>query len=271
MGAIEKFEPAFVVKAEELLAINFLTPDHPKPRRMEWINRGTNQILRPTTTQMLLRTLFQPVETPSIQKLRETSGLRIVFRSEREREHFAAAFEKARSREQERKNHAVTAIFEQKEKADDAVESLDKAGVPKEAISVLWRASRFMDTDTKWPDGHSALSITGAVAGSGFAGALLGVAILVVPGVGPVAAAGAIAGSAIASVASVSGIIGATGGAIAKMLTDHDVDGVSAAYYDAQIQRGKTFVSVDVAQAEGLEETARELLAEHGGTTADDV
>jgi len=257
------------VKAEELLAINFLSLDHPKPRRVEWINRGTNQVLRPTTTQMLLRTLFQPVETPSVQKLHESSGLRIVFRSEREREHFATAFEAARAQQGESKSHAVTAIFEHREKADEAVAALDEAGVPKDAISVLWRASRFMDTDTHWPEGHSTLSVTGAVAGSGFAGALLGVAILVVPGVGPVAAAGAIAASAISSVASVSGIIAATGGAIAKMLTDHDVDGVSAAFYDAQIQRGKTFVSVDIDKAEGMDGVAREILAAHGGTTAE--
>ena len=97
---------------------------------------------------------------------------------------------------------------------------------------------------------------------------MLGVGILLVPGVGPVAAAGAIAASALSSVASVSGIIGATGGAIAKMLTDHDVDGVSAAQYDTQIKRGKIFVSVDT-NADGVDPaTVSAIFAQFGGRSA---
>ena len=260
--------PAYVIKAAELAAINYLTSDHPRPCEVEWINRGTNQRLRPTTTQMLLRTLFQEVETPSVQKLHESSGLRVVFRSERERELFASAFEAAREREGRIRKHVVTAVFDTRAKAEEAVEELRANGVPAEAISLLFRASQFMDTETPWPEGHSKMSIAGAVAGSGIAGAMLGVAILVVPGVGTVAAAGAIAASALGSVGSVSGIIAATGGAIAKMLTDHDVDGVSAGFYDQQIQRGKTFLSVDTEIAGGFVQTARTILAEHGGRTA---
>ncbi|MBT8389538.1 MAG: hypothetical protein KJP13_07820, partial [Altererythrobacter sp.] len=86
-----------------------------------------------------------------------------------------------------------------------------------------------------------------------------------VPGVGPLAAAGALAASAIPSVASVSGIIGATGGAVAKMLTDHDVDGVMAEYYDRQIKRGKVFVSVDQRQTTLAREFVERVLEKNGG------
>ncbi|WP_427965044.1 hypothetical protein [Altererythrobacter sp.] len=237
--------PAYVIKAEELLAINYLPPDHPRPRHVEWINRGTDQKMRPTTTDQLLRTLYQNTDTPSIRKLHETAGLRVQFRTDAERDRFAAAFAKARELEHVRKDHVLTALFESREEAESAIKELDREGVPSDAISLLCRASQFMDPDTNWPDGHSTVSVASAIAGGGVAGAVLGVGILLVPGVGPVAAAGAIAGSALSSIASVSGIIGATGGAIAKMLTDHDVDGVSAAQYDTQIKRGKIFVSVD--------------------------
>lgn len=258
---------AYVIKAEELAAVNYLPEDHPRPIRVEWINRGTNQRLRPTTTNMLLRTLFQPVETPSVQKLHESSGLRIVLKSEADREAFAHAFIAACEREQATSDFVVTAIFGDLESAERAIEALHAAGADAKAVSMLARASHFGDLGSEWPDGHSTLSVTGAVASGGVAGAILGLAVLLVPGVGPVAAAGALATSAISSVASVSGIIGATGGAIAKMLTDHDVDGVSAEFYDRQIKRGKVFVSVDTREAGITREQILAILRESGGSS----
>ena len=258
-------QPAYVIKAEELVAVNYLTDDHPRPKSVEWINRGTDQVLRPTTTDMLLRTLFQPAASPSVQKLHDTSGLRVIFRDEAERERFAAAFREAIKRERAVTEHVVTAIFDSREKAETAIEALRDEGISPAAISLLCRASHFGDPEAVWPEGHSAMSITGAVAGGGVAGALLGIAFLFVPGVGPLAAAGAIATSAISSVASVSGIIGATGGAVAKMLTDHDVDGVMAEYYDRQIKRGKVFVSVDEQQTSVSRNFIARVLEQNGG------
>lgn len=257
--------PAYVIKAEELVAVNYLADDHPRPQSVEWINRGTDQVLRPTTTDMLLRTLFQPTASPSVQKLHDSSGLRVVFRSDAERERFATAFRDAIAKERATTEHVVTAIFDDRGKADTAIAALHHQGVSPAAISLLCRASHFGDPEARWPEGHSSMSITGAVAGGGIAGALLGVAFLFVPGVGPLAAAGALAASAIPSVASVSGIIGATGGAVAKMLTDHDVDGVMAEYYDRQIKRGKVFVSVDQRQTTLAREFVERVLEKNGG------
>jgi len=250
------------------MAINFLAPDHPRPRRVEWINRGTNQVLRPTTTSMLLRTLYKPVERASVKRLHDSSGLRVVLRSEAERAEFAAAFERAKVGLDENKHVMETAVFDCPGKAETAISDLGKAGIEQEAISLLCRASQFTDPDHEWSEGHSAASIASVVAGSGIAGALMGVACLFVPGVGPVAVAGAMTASALSSVASVSGIIGATGGAVAKMLTDHDVDGVSAAFYDEQIQRGRVFVSVDTQGNEELGATVQEVFERHGGRTS---
>ncbi|NBS23211.1 MAG: hypothetical protein EBS78_04350 [Altererythrobacter sp.] len=234
-----------MIKTEELVAVNYLADDHPRPESVEWINRGTDQVLGPTTTDMLLRTLFQPAASPNEQKLNDSSGLRVIFRSGSERERFATAFCDAIAKERATTEYVVTAIFDDRGKADAAIVALHHEGISPAAISLPCRASHFGDPESNWPEGNSSMSITGAVAGGCIAGALLGVAFLFVSGVGPLATAGALAASAIPSVASVSSIIGATGGAVDKMLTDHDVDGFMVDYYDRQIRRGKVFVSVN--------------------------
>lgn len=257
----------YVIKAEDLRAINYLAPDHPRPRSVEWINRGTDQTMRPTTTAMLLRTLYKQTRSPSVQKLHDSAGLRVVFRTEKDREAFANAFRKACQQEQVLKDDVISAMFDDRESAEKAIAALKAEGIPTRAISLLFRASQFMDTDTEWPEGHRPLSVAGAIAGGGVAGALVGIGVLLVPGVGPVAAGGAIAASALSSMASVSGVIGATGGALAKMLTDHDVDGVTAQQYDDEIRRGKVFLSVDTRVAGGMGETAADVMEQHGGRT----
>ena len=78
----------------------------------------------------------------------------------------------------------------------------------------------------------------GVVAGGGVAGALLGVAALAIPGVGPLAAAGAIAASAVPTAAGVGAAAGATAGGLAPMLSDHEVDREDAEYYAERINEG---------------------------------
>ena len=83
--------PSFVIKAEELATLNYLDRNHPRPRRLEWINRGTNQKLRRTSIELLLRTLFRQVTSPSVVRLHHSSGLRAIFATEQERARFARA------------------------------------------------------------------------------------------------------------------------------------------------------------------------------------
>ncbi len=255
----------FVIKPWELPSLNYVAADHPRPLYVEWINRGTDQKLRPSSVEMLLRTLFHDMASPSVVRLHRSAGLRVAFRSDKDRDLFAAAFSAARARESAGKRYHVTAMFVDRKYAEQAVEALKNAGIADSAISLLWRAGQFLEPGITSREGHSKLSVAGAVAGSGVAGAMFGVAMIAIPGVGPVAAAGAVAAAAYSSIAAVGGALGATGGAIAKMLTDHDVDGVSAAYCDAQARRGKIFVSVDTRLADDQREIAREILRQHGG------
>lgn len=260
--------PSFVIKPGQLTALNYLPSDHPRPVQVEWINRGTDQKLRPSSVDMLLRTLFRDVLSPSVVNLHRSAGLRAQFRTDKDRDSFASAFNAAKNHELANREFQVTAMFPDRDTADAAIAALQGSGTPEAAISLLWRASQFIDTEMKWREGHSKLSVAGAVAGSGIAGAMLGVAVFSIPGVGPIAAAGAIASSAFSSVAGVSAAIGATGGAIARMMSDPDVEGVSESYYMQQIRRGKIFVSVDMRQTEVRREAIRQLLREHGGHTS---
>lgn len=164
----------------------------------------------------------------------------------------------------------VSAVFDDRAEAERAVSELRSAGIQDSAISLVGRPDEdrpSSDGDDDG-DGHSKGGIAASVAGGGVAGAILGVAALAIPGVGPLAAAGAIAASAVPAAAGIGAAVGATGGAIAKMLTDHDVDGRDAEYYEERIQSGGVFVSVDTGQTEGLGETAREILYRCGGHSA---
>lgn len=252
--------PAFVIKLQDLAVLNYLPPDHPQPFGARWINRGTNRPLHHSSVEMLLRTLFRDILSPSVVQLHRSAGLRVVFKAEIERERFARAFADARERASASSPYLVTAMFHDRATAERAVTELKTSGIPEGSISLLSRASRFVDADSEWPEGHSRLSVVSAVAGGGVAGAMLGAILLLVPGIGLVTAVGAIASTALSSVASVSAAIGATGGAIARMLTDHDVDGVSAAYYEQHISRGMIFVSVDTRIARGQRAIARRVL-----------
>ena len=168
--------------------------------------------------------------------------------------------------------NVVSAVFDDRAEAERAVTELRSAGIQDSAISLLGRPDEESDGGSTArdddDDGASKGSVAASVVGGGVAVAILGVAALAIPGVGPLAAAGAIAASAVPTGAAVGAAVGATGGAIARMLTDHDVDGQDAEYYAEHIDRGGIFVSVDTRLAEGQAEAARDILYRNGGHSA---
>lgn len=249
--------PVFVVKARELTALNYLRNDHPRPRGGDWINRGTNQVLRRTTIDLLLRTFFQEQVSGSVERIRDTSGLRLHFRTDQERDRFANAFKVALESEGRASKNLLIAMFANHEAAQEAIGSLTEHGVPKSSINLWWRAGRFMQTERPWPEGYSMVEVAKVVAGGGIVSALLGAGISVLPGIGGLIALGAIA--------AVSGSAGAAGAAIAKMLTDLDVDDVAAKYFELQCEDGKAFVSVDLSIAGDYGDTFRTIVQSCGG------
>lgn len=255
----------YVVRTNEIGALNHLPPDCPRPVSMQWINRGTDRPLRPTSIDLLLRTLHNEIASESIVKLHRSAGLRLGFASAEERLRFAQQLGQASADLVRMRQTHCSATFDSLDRAKLAVAALLDEGVEDDAISMLWRANLFLDSRIKWHQGHSGMSVVGATLAGGLAGTAFALGLLLVPGMGLVAAAGALAGATIGSVASFGGVAGATGGAIAKMLTDQDVDGVAALFYEQQVERGKVVVSVNLANDEPSERTIREIFRENGG------
>ena len=163
----------------------------------------------------------------------------------------------------------VSAVFDSHSEAETAVRELQQAGVRDSALSVIARKGDgdgdYGDVDTQDADGGGALK--GALVGGG-AGALLGIAALAIPGVGPLVAAGAIASSAIPGAAAIGAGVGAVAGGLTGLLTDHGVSDEDAGYYEGRIQDGGVFVSVDTADAAISAAAAQEILSRNGGHSA---
>jgi hypothetical protein len=166
--------------------------------------------------------------------------------------------------------NVISAVFDSHSEAERAIADLRSAGVSNDAISVVGRhgeedssGSTSGTADNDEPTSF----IAKAAAGSGV-GALLGVAALAIPGVGPLAAAGAIAASAIPGAAIAGTAIGAAAGGLSDMLTSHGVSDNDASYYSDRINQGGTFVSVDPSRANVPADQLQSILRQAGGHNA---
>lgn len=164
----------------------------------------------------------------------------------------------------------VSAVFDTHSEAEAAVRELRHAGVRDDALSII--AQHQGRTTTSDGAGHTdddkgSGLLKGAIGGAGV-GALLGIAALAIPGVGPIAAAGAIAAGAIPEGAAVGAAAGALTGGLSGLLTKHGVSDEDARYYEGRINQGGVFVSVDTSHAAIDPELAREILYRSGGHSA---
>ncbi len=168
-------------------------------------------------------------------------------------------------------NHIISAVFDDRAEAERAARELRSAGVPDSALSVIARREGaegdFGDADTTDVDDKGGGMVKGALIGGG-AGALLGLAALAIPGVGPFAAAGAIAGAAVPEAAAIGAGAGAIAGGLTGLLTEHGVDEEDARYYEDRINSGGIFLSVDTREANMDAEGLREILWRNGGHSA---
>jgi hypothetical protein len=151
----------------------------------------------------------------------------------------------------------VTAVFEDRGDAERAIDWLRSHGVPNDSISVMARdanttahmaertGAERVDDD---PGSDMARGAgTGLAAGAGV-GALFGLAAAMIPGIGPFITAGALANAlgAAGGGAVAGAIVGGTSGAIAGALSKWGLDKADADYYGGEIERGATFVAVDL-------------------------
>lgn len=168
-------------------------------------------------------------------------------------------------------NHIVSAVFDSHAEAERAVTELRSAGVSDSALSVIARRDSgdgdYGDAETHEAKEKGEGFLKGALGGAGV-GALLGIAALAIPGVGPFAAAGAIAGSAIPEAVAIGAGAGALTGGLTGLLTKHGVSEEDATYYEGRINDGGVFVSVDTSDAGIDTTTAQDILYRYGGHSA---
>ena len=164
----------------------------------------------------------------------------------------------------------ASAVFDNQEEAQRAVADLRSAGVPDSALSVV--ASHGGRTTTTSGDGEVTdehhRNLLRGILGGGALGAGLGVAALAIPGVGPLAAVGAIAASAVPEAMAIGAAAGAVGGSLNEALTKHGVSDEDARYYGDRMKGGGVFVSIDDSAGGVDRERVREILYRNGGHSA---
>jgi len=168
----------------------------------------------------------------------------------------------------------ASAVFDSREEAERALSDLRSEGINEDAISIIGRhgeqesSDRIDDSGDPANDDGDGPNVSGGAKGAlggAVAGGLLGIAALAIPGVGPLAAAGAIASGAIPGAAAIGAGIGAGVGGLTGLMTGHGVSEEDATYYEGRIKDGGIFLSVDIIKAQLPAEAVQEILFRNGG------
>ncbi len=157
----------------------------------------------------------------------------------------------------------VIAIYDDFQIANDAVRALVKNGIPRDNISIVANNARTelgtMATSTAAEDAGKAADETGAGAGvgagigatiGGVGGLLVSLGALIIPGIGPVVAAGplAVALSTLTG-AGVGAVAGGVTGGLLGALIGLGVPEEEAEYYAEGIRRGGALVTVQTGDS----------------------
>ena len=172
------------------------------------------------------------------------------------------------------KNTAVFGIYPTHVSVESGVEALKIAGFRSTDISVLFSENQGSkdfahEKGSKAPEGATAGASTGALAG-GVLGWIVGMGALVVPGVGPLIAAGPI-------MAALAGVgVGGTIGGITGALIGLEIPEYEAKRYEGRVKDGGILLSVHSDDSnwtkrakEILEHTGAQDIASTGEASAD--
>ena len=159
------------------------------------------------------------------------------------------------------KNTAVFGIYKDRPAVEEAVDHLRRAGFRSTDISVLFPENQGTkdfahEKNTKAPEGATSGVVAGGIAG-GVLGWLTGIGALVIPGLGPLIAAGPIV-AALAGVGAV-GTLGGIVGALAGM----GIPEYEAKRYEGRIREGGVLLSVHCDSGDWVKR-AKEVLVESG-------
>lgn len=142
-------------------------------------------------------------------------------------------------------DRTVVALYNDFETARRAVEDLVASGFARDHISMVanddtGRYTQYIENDNDVSAGEGAGF--GAVIGT-----LIGLGMAVIPGLGPVLAAGPLGAAIFAGIGAASGAV--TGG-LAAGLIDLGMDESTARYYEEGVRTGGTLVSVSTYNTE---------------------
>jgi hypothetical protein len=156
---------------------------------------------------------------------------------------------------------AVFGLYANREMAEDGVDRLIAAAFHKEDISVLLQDNLGTkdfahEKHTKAPEGTTTGVVAGGIIG-GAIGALIGVGVLVIPGVGPLVAAGPVI-AALTGIGS-GGVLGGIIGALIGM----GIPEYEAKRYEGRIRAGGILLSVHCNSSDWVSK-AKEVLRETG-------
>lgn len=148
--------------------------------------------------------------------------------------------------------NVVSAVFDDASDAQRAVDELRSLQIPESAISIVARRGNDYDVsgdlshDTDEAADEATDTGKGALTGAGIGaavGALFGLAAFAIPGAGPFIAAGTLASALGSGV-----VVGGASGALAGALTHWGMNDREAHYYAGEVERGGTYVGVDLSQ-----------------------
>src|SRR5260221_8604350 len=152
----------------------------------------------------------------------------------------------------------VVGVFEDRTRAQRAVEELRRAGFWEDQVGVIARhyesagAVTTAETGSKWEEG----AVTGAIAGAGVGGLwALGIAAGMLPAIGPIIAGGLL-GSVLASAAGGAAVAGIVGALIGLGIPEEEAE-----FYEAEFKAGRTIVTV---KADGRNDEAWSILRRNG-------
>ena len=154
----------------------------------------------------------------------------------------------------------IVGVFEDRQRADQAVSELLKNGFRQDQIGVAMRHSEGevgSSTTTDADDSNAGSgAVAGALTGLGL-GALAGLGVLagVIPVVGPAIAGGTL-GVILSNAAAGAGIAGIAGALVGAGVPEHE-----AKYYHDEFEAGRTIVTVT---ADGRADEAMAILRRHG-------
>ena len=155
----------------------------------------------------------------------------------------------------------IVGVFEDRRRAEQAVEDLRRAGFRDDQIGLVARDAGGRVTDVNRRDGGETYAeegaVAGAIAGAGV-GSLVGLGVLagVVPVIGPAIAAGTLA-TILMNAAGGADIAGLAGALIGWGIPEEEAE-----YYESEIKEGRYLVTV---RADGRYGEAWAILQRHGG------